>query len=214
MTTWLIDPALFKALASTRATSIRNWLEANHASVFLSAASLVEIAAAIAKTPATQIQRREAMRAWLDGLVSRYADRIHPVDPQIAMRAGEIIAELAGRSYSPPLPRCRPPRHGSDSWPRPAHAAGFDLRALDERSDCDAIGEQGPKHLVGQDTGSHQISRQWQLAELMGRPPADLNWATTGASLAPRSSRADAPRRTRRSFREDWNAGEEWSCAK
>ena len=94
MTTWLIDPALFKALASTRAMSIRNWLETNHASVFLSAASLVDIAAAIAKTPATQVQRREAMRAWLDGLASRYADRIHPVDPQIAMRAGEILPNL------------------------------------------------------------------------------------------------------------------------
>ena len=94
MTTWLIDTALLKVVASTKAMSARNWLVANDASVFLSAASLVEIAAAIAKAPVAQNQRREAMRTWLDGLASRYADRIHPIDPQIAMRAGEIMPNL------------------------------------------------------------------------------------------------------------------------
>lgn len=94
MTTWLIDTALFKVIASTKPMSVRDWLEGNDASVFLSSASLVEIAAAIAKAPAAQTQRREAMWVWLDGLASRYADRIHPVDPQIAIRAGEIMPNL------------------------------------------------------------------------------------------------------------------------
>jgi len=94
MTTWLIDTALLNVVASTKATSVRNWLESNDASAFLSAASLVEIAAAIAKAPAAQFARRDAMRAWVDGLASQYADRIHPVDPQIALRAGEIMPNL------------------------------------------------------------------------------------------------------------------------
>ena len=94
MTTWLIDTALFKAFGSTKATPVRNWLDAHGASVFLSAASLVEIAAAITKMPPSQMQRQEALQAWLDGLATRYAGRIHPIDPQIALRAGALMANL------------------------------------------------------------------------------------------------------------------------
>jgi predicted nucleic acid-binding protein len=94
MTSWLIDIPLFKVIASAKPMSVRNWLESNDASVFLAAASLVEIAAAIAKGPVAQTQRREAMGAWLEGLASQYADRIYPVDLQIAMRAGEIMPHL------------------------------------------------------------------------------------------------------------------------
>lgn len=101
MTTWLIDTALFKALAPGGATSVRDWLKTNEASIFLSAASLVELSAAIARTPESQNQRRKAMRAWLDGLVMKYADRIHPVDLQIAVRAGALMSNLTAG----------PPRH-------------------------------------------------------------------------------------------------------
>lgn len=94
MTTWLIDTPLLNAIASPKAMSVCKWLEDNDASVFLSAASLVELAAAIAKTPQVQAQRRASMQAWLEGLASRYADRIHPFDSQIAMRAGEILPNL------------------------------------------------------------------------------------------------------------------------
>lgn len=94
MTTWLIDTALFKALAPGGATSVGDWLKTNQASVFLSAASLVELSAAIARTPESQNQRRQAMRAWLDGLATAYADRIHPVDSHTAVRAGALMANL------------------------------------------------------------------------------------------------------------------------
>jgi predicted nucleic acid-binding protein len=101
VTTWLIDTALFKALAPGRAPSVRQWLETNEASIFLSVASVVELNAAIARMFESQKQRREAMRAWLDGLVSAYVDRIHPVDVQIALRAGALMPNL----------RDKPPRH-------------------------------------------------------------------------------------------------------
>ena len=91
MTTWLIDTALFKMLASPKAASLRNWLEANDASLFLSAASLTEIAAGVAKIPASQSLRANALRAWLDEFTTRYADRIRLVDPEIATRAGALL---------------------------------------------------------------------------------------------------------------------------
>jgi predicted nucleic acid-binding protein len=94
VTTWLIDTALFKFLASSKAKSLHEWPEANDASVFLSSASIVEIAAAIAKTSRTQSQRGNALRTWLDGITSHFADRIHPVDPETAMRAGALMPSL------------------------------------------------------------------------------------------------------------------------
>jgi len=91
MTTWLMDTALFKTLGSPRT---RQWFEDNDASVFLSAASLSEIVATIAKIPMGQRQRALALRAWFDELASRYADRIHPVEPEIAVRAGELMPSV------------------------------------------------------------------------------------------------------------------------
>ncbi len=94
MSTWLMDTALFKILASPKATSFRHWLEAHDASVFLSAASLTEIAASIAKMPANPSQRGAGLRTWFTDLTSRYADRIHPVDLEIATRAGALLPSL------------------------------------------------------------------------------------------------------------------------
>jgi toxin FitB len=91
MTTWLMDTALFNTLASPKATSLRNWLEANDASVFLSAASLTEIAASIGKMSANRWQRGDALRTWFDEIITRFADRIHPVDAAIATRAGALL---------------------------------------------------------------------------------------------------------------------------
>ena len=92
MTTWLIDTALFKSLAPGRSQGFRTWLEANDSPVFLSAASLVEIEAAIARVPAGQAQRAQALRKWLEDITTHFGDRIHPVDGKIAVRAGALFA--------------------------------------------------------------------------------------------------------------------------
>ena len=94
MNTWLIDPLLLKVVASPKAASLQQWCDANNASLFLSAASLSEISVGIGKMPASQSQRADALREWLEGITSRFADRIHPVDPAIAMRAGAILPRL------------------------------------------------------------------------------------------------------------------------
>ena len=92
LASWLIDTALFKSLAPGRSQSLRVWLETHAAPVYLSTASLVEIEAAIAKASSIQIQKGAALRNWLEGLVSGYGDRIHPIDAKIALRAGALLS--------------------------------------------------------------------------------------------------------------------------
>jgi len=95
MTTWLMDTPLAKMLASPKATALSHWCEANSASLFLSAASLTEITACICKIQANQPQRAEALREWLDVIVTQFADRIHPVDAEISVQAGAVLPHLA-----------------------------------------------------------------------------------------------------------------------
>ena len=93
MKTWLVDTALFATLgpASSQKSGLRYWLDAHREPVFLSAASLVEIEVAIGRIPASQLARVNALRSWLDGLLSAFGDRIHPADAAIAMRAGRLL---------------------------------------------------------------------------------------------------------------------------
>jgi len=91
LTTWLIDTALFKTLAAGTSRGLRTWLGTSHDPVFLSAASLVELQSAIAKLSRGQALRAEALRHWLEALVSGFADRIHPIDVEIALRAGSLM---------------------------------------------------------------------------------------------------------------------------
>jgi hypothetical protein len=62
------------------------WCEANDASLFISAVSLTHVAHGIDKLPTSQSQGN-----WLDKIVDRFGDRIHPVDAAIAMRAGSLL---------------------------------------------------------------------------------------------------------------------------
>jgi hypothetical protein len=51
MSTWLMDGALFKMLATPKAKPLLEWCKANEPSLFISAASLTEIALGINKLP-------------------------------------------------------------------------------------------------------------------------------------------------------------------
>jgi predicted nucleic acid-binding protein len=94
MATWLMDTALFNTLASPKAAILDKCFEANDASIFLSAASLPEIVHGIGKMSGSQAHRGIPMRSWFDVLTSRYADRIHQVDPEIAVRAGAVLSSM------------------------------------------------------------------------------------------------------------------------
>jgi predicted nucleic acid-binding protein len=90
--TWLIDTPLFASLApSSQKSGLRHWLDTHREPIFLSAASLVEIEAAIGRVPASQQPRIRALRDWLDGLISAFSDRIHLVDTAVAIRAGKLL---------------------------------------------------------------------------------------------------------------------------
>jgi predicted nucleic acid-binding protein len=91
MSTWLMDTPLFMMLKTAKAKPLLEWCEANDASVFISVASLTHVAQGISKLPGPQSQRATAQRNWLDEIVTRFADRIHPVDATIAMRAGALL---------------------------------------------------------------------------------------------------------------------------
>jgi putative transposase len=83
------------------AKPLLEWCEVNDASLYMSAASLAEIALGINKLPGSQSQRASAQRKWLNEIVTRFADRIHPVDVAIAVRAREVL----------PSPTNGQPRH-------------------------------------------------------------------------------------------------------
>jgi predicted nucleic acid-binding protein len=53
--------------------------------------SLVELEAAVERIGSRRTDRRDALRKWLDGLVTTFGDRIHPVDINVAMRAGRLL---------------------------------------------------------------------------------------------------------------------------
>jgi predicted nucleic acid-binding protein len=104
---WLLDTYLFKHLApgeGGRKPSFRDWVSASAEPIFLSVVSIVEINARIQKLRgAHQEQRAAELDAWLKGIVADYGDRIHPVDAEVAMCAGELMNRsraFAGRNFS------------------------------------------------------------------------------------------------------------------
>jgi predicted nucleic acid-binding protein len=91
MNTWLMDTPLFSLLQTAKAKPLVEWCEANDASLFISAASLTHVAQAISKLPGSQSQRANAQRNWFDEIITRFDDRIHPVDAAIATQAGALL---------------------------------------------------------------------------------------------------------------------------
>jgi predicted nucleic acid-binding protein len=92
-TTWLIDTSMFKSLASDgqKRSSLRGWIETHEDPLYLSAASLVELEAAIERIRARRADRAEPLSKWLNGLVTSFRDRLHPVDIDVAIRAGRLL---------------------------------------------------------------------------------------------------------------------------
>jgi predicted nucleic acid-binding protein len=94
MGAWLVDTPLFKMLATSKAKRLLGWCEANDPSLYISAASLTHVALAISKLPMSQSQRASAQHNWLNEIITRFPDRIHPIDAMIATRAGELLPYL------------------------------------------------------------------------------------------------------------------------
>jgi len=102
---WLIDTRLFKHLGpgvGGRKPSFRDWVSGNTKLLYLSMISLVEIEAEIEKLRARgQVEPAAELDVWLGrGLVAHYSGRIHPVDAEVAMRAG--VLRSRSRVRGPP----------------------------------------------------------------------------------------------------------------
>ena len=89
MKSCLVDTELFKSLgpAGPEKFSGRKLINAYEGSPFLSEASIIHLRVAIGKIPSESPQRGD-LDDWLDGIVANFRDRIHPVDAQVASRAG------------------------------------------------------------------------------------------------------------------------------
>jgi len=116
---WLLDPLLLKHLApggGGRKPSFRDWVGACAEPIFLSIVSVVEINAGIQKVRDTPREpRRAALDAWLRRIVAHYADRIYPVDAEVAMLAGELMNRspaVGGWRLSDPLLAATAKIHG------------------------------------------------------------------------------------------------------
>ena len=95
---WLAGQSL--APGQRRTDSFRRWVETHEDALFLPAASIVEIKAAIKSIPTSRAIRADALDKRLDGLVATFSDVIHPVDVNVATRTGEIMRSC--RLTAPP----------------------------------------------------------------------------------------------------------------
>lgn len=99
---YLVDTNVLSAgaPAGTRAPELVEWMDARSDVLFMSAVTVSEIVAGIAKLRREGGTRKAAnLAAWLDALVHLYGNRILPFDAAVAHLAGELsdVARARGR---------------------------------------------------------------------------------------------------------------------
>jgi predicted nucleic acid-binding protein len=78
------------------------WLRRNGRHVWISVVTLAELAYGAADLGRRGAHRRaEALHRWIEDVVALHADRILPVDPATALRAGELLARAVGQGRDP-----------------------------------------------------------------------------------------------------------------
>lgn len=92
---YLLDTSVVSVLAPGReclvSTPFGDWLQAHHQQLFLPAIAVAELAQGIGKLRrAGGADRANRLDRWLDGLLMTFADRILPLDAQVARLAGQI----------------------------------------------------------------------------------------------------------------------------
>jgi toxin FitB len=98
---YLVDTNIVSAGAPSKAASppaLVAWMDENSADLYMSAVSIAEIEAGIARLRRLGAERRaDDLTAWLDTLLHLYAERVLPFEVQAARIAGA----LADRGRSP-----------------------------------------------------------------------------------------------------------------
>ncbi len=92
---YLLDTSVVSALAPGREAFVpaplAEWLQAHHKELYLPSIAVAEMAQGIGKLRrAGGTERADRLDRWLDGLLATYADRILPLDAQVARLAGQI----------------------------------------------------------------------------------------------------------------------------
>ena len=97
---YLVDTDIVSAGAPTKTASTQAliaWMDQNSADLYMSAVSIAEIEAGIAKLRRQEAQRRaDDLTAWLDTLLHLYAERVLPFE----VRAARIAGALSDRARS------------------------------------------------------------------------------------------------------------------
>jgi hypothetical protein len=113
------------------------WMDANSASLFLSAVTIAEISDGIAKAKREGATRKAAeLSAWLQAVLHLYADRVLPFDAATAEIAGDLSDCARGRGHSPGFAdvaiAATALRHGLAVLSRnKRHFAAMDVTAVD-----------------------------------------------------------------------------------
>ena len=101
---YLVDTNVISAAAPSRPAPFElvEWMDANSASLFLSAVTVAEIEDGIAKSRRERATRKSAdLMAWLETLLHLYSDRILAFDLATARIAGAISDRARGLGHAP-----------------------------------------------------------------------------------------------------------------
>ena len=100
MESCLVDTVLFKSLgpAGAEESSARELINTYGGPLFLSEASVVHLRVAIGRI-FPKWPHRGDLDKWLDCIVADFSDRIHPVDAQVASRAGLLTLNRSRRFH-------------------------------------------------------------------------------------------------------------------
>lgn len=108
---FLLDTCVISYLGPTQSQperTVRDWLRRNGSRCFLSVVSLTEIAYGIAwlrQRGATAKAVR--VQAWYEEIMVFHADRILPIDVDVSVRAGALMAKARAAGFEPDV---------EDSW--------------------------------------------------------------------------------------------------
>ncbi|WP_431858381.1 type II toxin-antitoxin system VapC family toxin [Azospirillum sp.] len=82
--------------------ALADWLERNSDALYLSAVTLMEVQYGVARLRHRGATRKAALlEAWLDDVLTFYGDCILPVDPEVARRAGDLLALAQANGTEP-----------------------------------------------------------------------------------------------------------------
>ncbi len=101
MTGWLLDTNILSQFSAGKdgrrraSPELGDWVRRNSDLLFLSALSVVEVTAGIAKVRRSGAARRaDDLEAWFGGIITTYGERVLPLDATVGKIAG-VLADRA-----------------------------------------------------------------------------------------------------------------------